>query len=153
MIDTLSDILEQPGVKHALESKIVKKQTEKFNLFLESVFVKLLNKVVNKFKRIFTWTNLILINLVVISYYAGRSNSENLSEWWNVFSEFDLYLEKTILINAFYAGLRFLKHIVLIVMKISLILIVIFLLYKLVKWIWFKLFPKDIELKQVSQNN
>lgn len=143
MIETLTEVLDQPGVTRALESKIVRKQTEQFKVFLESIFVKSLNRVVYRFKRIFTWTNIILINAVVISYYAGRANAVTLPNWWDIFKDFDVFWDKTIIVNALFFIFRFLKQIVSITLRITIVLILLYLLYKGFQWLYLKLVGKQ----------
>ncbi len=125
--------MSQPGVQKALESSLIQKNIFRFKTFLSSVFLTALNKWTSTIKKYLKWSNLILINLVVISYHAGEANATTLTEWLDVFCDFDVWWGYQIVINVFYISARFLGNIIVFCLKITFTVFVLYGIYRLYK--------------------
>ncbi|BAX82352.1 hypothetical protein [Labilibaculum antarcticum] len=153
MIETLTELLNQPGVRKALDSPIVFKQVDRFKVFLSSIILKALNRWTLTLKKYLKWSNLILINLVVFSYFAGKANAQTLSEWISVISDFDVWWGYQIIVNIIYVTGRFLRGILVFCLRVAFIVLCFWLLYRIFVWLSNKLssfFNDDIEEEKIE---
>lgn len=135
MIETLNDLLLQPGVRKAMDSPFVAKQLERFKFFLGTFYLKLLNKWSKKIRRFLTLKTLILLNLALLSYYAGRANAVSVGEWVNVFRDVHLWFGSAIILNIIYLCGKFIRFIFILALKIAVIILFVWMLYRLYIWL------------------
>lgn len=148
MIETLNDLLLQPGVRKAMDSPVVAKQLERFKLFLGTFYLRLLNKWSEKIRRFLSLKTLILLNLALVSYYAGKSNAETLPEWFKVFKDIHLWFTTAIILNTTYLCIKFLRLILVLALRIAGIILIIWVLYRV--YIWLKKVFNDDSEKDLS---
>jgi hypothetical protein len=140
MIDTLNEILIQPGVQKAMKSPLVIRNMDRFKLFLGAFYLKALNKWTKKLQKFLSLKTLILLNLIIISYYAGKTNAVAVSEWMNVLSNVHVWFGPAIILNVIYLIGRFLRNILIISIRIAFVILILWAIYRLFQWLYSKLF-------------
>jgi hypothetical protein len=140
MIDSLNELLIQPGIKKAMEFPFVANRMERFKLFLGAFYLNFLNKWTKKLRRFLSLKTLILLNLIIISYYAGKANAVTVTGWMDVLSNVHVWFGPAIILNVIYLIGRFLRDILIISMQIAVIILILWAIYRLFQWFSSKLF-------------
>lgn len=129
MIETLPDLLNLPGIQKAMKSSLVSTNLDKFKLFLGSFLLDVLNKWTVRLKKYLKWSNLILINLLVISYYGGKANAYSVSEWFSVLGQIEIWWGYQIVVNIVFLSLRFFRDILIAALKVVLFILFVWWVY------------------------
>lgn len=140
MIDTLNELIIQPGVQKAMQFQLVIRNMDRFKLFLRVFYLKALNKWTKKLQKFLSLKTLILINLIIISYYAGKANAVSISGWIDILTNFHIWFGSTIILNIIYLIGRFLRNILIITIQIAIVIIILWTIYRLYLWLKERLF-------------
>ena len=140
MINTLNELLIQPGVQKAMQSPLVIRNMDRFKLFLGAFYLKALNKWTQNLQKFLSLKTLILINLIIISYYAGKANAISISGWIDVLTNVHIWFGSTIILNIIYLIGRFLRNILIITMQIAIGILILWAIYRLYQWFKERLF-------------
>ncbi|MFA5329668.1 MAG: hypothetical protein WC384_17875 [Prolixibacteraceae bacterium] len=142
MIDSLNDFLIQPGVQKAMQSPLVIRNMDRFKIFLGAFYLKALNKWTKKLQKFLSLKTLILLNLIIISYYAGKVNAVTVSGWMDILSNVHVWFGPAIILNVIYLIGRFLRNILIISIRIAFVILILWAIYRLFQWIY-KIFVGD----------
>lgn len=148
MIDSLSELLLQPGIKRAMGIPLVAKNLDQFKVFLGSFICGTVNRFTYRLQSFFSLKTLILINFIPIAYFAGKASAVSLSDWIDVILNAHVWFRATILVNIVYLFGRFLKDICTVAFKVVAVILAVWMIYKIGTWIYERIKEKFI-LKEV----
>lgn len=147
MIESLNDLLVQPGIKKAMKVPFVSRNLDQFKVFLDSFVCGSINRISKRLQLFFSLKTLILINLIPIAYLAGKMNAISLSNWIDVIFRAHIWFPGTIVINIIYLLGRYTRDILAIALRIVGIVVAIWALYKFFLWIC-KKFSEQPDVKR-----
>lgn len=139
MIDTttFNTIIEIPAVKRLINYRFVKNKLDLFESFVNKVLNRKFQTGKSPTRKRLSLLNWFLINAVVLAYFAGKANAQNISEIAVVYGNFKLFGIFILVANLaalFIQGIGFiLKEMAKIVLCFFAILLAAFVIYWLIK--------------------
>jgi len=139
IVSTIEEAHELPVVKRLYKSRFVSGQIQSLENFLGRLVKKNVEKVISPALKYSKLLNIILINLVILSYFAGKANSQSIADWKVVFENYSVIAAYTIIANVIAVFFIGIKEVLILTARIllmfSALFIAGFLIYRLIKGI------------------
>lgn len=139
MFDHILEIFIQFEFAQIFGNSLITRRLNKINSILNSSLIRFYNRQRKFIKKLLSYTNIILVNCLVLSYYGGKINASSISEWFVLFLNFDIWLKKQLILSLILLFGRYVMDIIVFIIKVLVIVLVLVSCYHIIKGIFRKI--------------